>query len=108
MFGENIPELEETFKRDKITGINAEEVTREAQEAIYRIIRKGDRMTADSARNLIPTTLFNEKRYSLTETGRFTLNRKLNIIERIANSYLAEDIFSSEGELLYEKGMFIT
>lgn len=28
MFGENIPELEETFKRDKITGINAEEVTR--------------------------------------------------------------------------------
>ncbi|TPE57558.1 DNA-directed RNA polymerase subunit beta [[Mycoplasma] falconis] len=107
MFG-YVPELEETFKKDKIVGDVKEAVTREAQETIYRLIRKGDRMTAESARNLIPSILFNEKRYNLTETGRFTLNRKLNIIERITNSYLAESIFSQEtGELLYKKGDFI-
>ncbi|AWX69727.1 DNA-directed RNA polymerase subunit beta [[Mycoplasma] anseris] len=107
MFG-RIPELKETFKKDKIFNESHEDTVREAQEAIYRLIRKGDRMTAESARNLIPSTLFNEKRYNLTETGRFTLNRKLNVIERISNSYLAEDIYASNGELMYEKNTFIT
>ncbi|CRH48587.1 DNA-directed RNA polymerase subunit beta [Chlamydia trachomatis] len=65
-------------------------------------------MTAESARNLIPSTLFNEKRYSLTETGRFTLNRKLNIAERLVNTYLAENIISMEGEVKYQKGLLIT
>ncbi|AXE60912.1 DNA-directed RNA polymerase subunit beta [[Mycoplasma] phocae] len=107
MFG-SVPELEETIKRDKVTGLDTESMIAEAQETIYRLIRKGDRMTAESARNLIPSTLFNEKRYNLSETGRFTLNRKLNVMERIVNSYLAENIYSNEGELLYEKGLFIT
>ncbi|AWX42760.1 DNA-directed RNA polymerase subunit beta [Metamycoplasma cloacale] len=107
MFG-RVPELKETFKKDKIFTESHEETVREAQEAIYRLIRKGDRMTAESARNLIPSTLFNEKRYNLTETGRFTLNRKLNIIERITNSYLAEPLYGNDGTVLYEKGMYIT
>ncbi|WP_412031412.1 DNA-directed RNA polymerase subunit beta [Metamycoplasma buccale] len=106
MFGK-VPELKETFKKDKIIGETPEETIREAQEAIYRLIRKGDRMTPESAKNLIPSTLFNEKRYNLTETGRFTLNRKLNVMERIANSYLAQDIFSINGDLLYQKNEFI-
>lgn len=107
MFGKP-EELKETFKKDKIYSENTEEITKEAQEAIYRLIRKGDRMTPEGVRNLIPLTLFNEKRYNLTQTGRFTLNRKLNVIERILNSYLADDIRSSRGEILYEKNTFIT
>lgn len=107
MFGQS-KELEETFKKDKILGETAEDTIREAQETIYRLIRKGDRMTADSARNLIPSILFNAKRYNLSETGRFTLNRKLNVIERIANSYLAEDLLTKTGEVKYEKDTFIT
>ena len=87
--------------------LNIEKITQEAQEAIYRLIRKGDRMTAESVKNLIPLTLFNARRYNLTETGRFTLNRKLNVIERILNSYLACDLYSKDGELLHEKGKFI-
>lgn len=107
MFGD-IPELNETLRKDKTVGTTDEEITRDAQETIYRLIRKGDRMTAESARNLIPSTLFNEKRYSLTETGRFTLNRKLNIAERLVNTYLAENIISMEGEVKYQKGLLIT
>ena len=108
MFGKNNV-LKETFKRDKIyvEDGNIEKITQEAQEAIYRLIRKGDRMTAESVKNLIPLTLFNARRYNLTETGRFTLNRKLNVIERILNSYLACDLYSKDGELLHEKGKFI-
>ncbi|RMA77557.1 DNA-directed RNA polymerase subunit beta [Metamycoplasma subdolum] len=107
IFGK-IPELVETFKRDKVSGSDKEEITRDAQEVIYRLIRKGDRMTAEGAKNLIPSTLFNEKRYSLTETGRFTLNRKLNVIERIANSYLAQDIISKDGKVLYKAKTYVT
>ncbi|MBN4089554.1 DNA-directed RNA polymerase subunit beta [Mycoplasma enhydrae] len=107
MFGD-IQLLNETLRKDKTSGTTNEEITKDAQETIYRLIRKGDRMTAESVRNLIPQTLFNEKRYSLTETGRFTLNRKLNIAERLSNSYLAENLIDKEGEVKYEKGLFIT
>ncbi|PZW01589.1 DNA-directed RNA polymerase subunit beta [Metamycoplasma auris] len=106
MFGE-VPELNETLKRDKTLGNSDEEITRDAQETIYRLIRKGDRMTAESARNLIPLTLFNEKRYSLTETGRFTLNRKLDIGERLVNTYLAEDLLDRDGVVRYNRGLLI-
>ncbi|SYV89760.1 DNA-directed RNA polymerase subunit beta, partial [Metamycoplasma alkalescens] len=106
MFGE-IPELNETLKKDKTIGVTDEEITKDSQETIYRLIRRGDRMTAESARNLIPLTLFNEKRYSLTETGRFTLNRKLNIGERLVNTYLAEDILDQNGKIKYQKGLLV-
>ncbi|MBU4690850.1 DNA-directed RNA polymerase subunit beta [Mycoplasma zalophi] len=112
LFG-NSDVLLETFRRDKVKDPDMEINQRLARELIYRLIRRGDRLTEESCRNLLPNILFNEKRYDLTRTGRFTLNRKLNVIDRISNTYLAEDIHSAanedgEIEVLYKAGTFIT
>ncbi|QJG67104.1 DNA-directed RNA polymerase subunit beta [Mycoplasma phocoenae] len=111
LFG-NHDVLLETFKRDKIEQGSYDSIER-AQDILYRLLRRGDRITSESLRNLLPSLIFNEKRYDLTKTGRFTINRKLSVIDRISNTYLAKDIFSAPNEdgeidLLYKKGLFIT
>ncbi|MBN3534582.1 DNA-directed RNA polymerase subunit beta [Mycoplasma procyoni] len=82
--------------------------SKENLESIYRIIRKGDRITDEAVANLIPTTLFNERRYNLSRTGRYMLNRKLNLVERILETYLAQDLVTKQGEVLYAKGTLVT
>ncbi|WP_438341261.1 DNA-directed RNA polymerase subunit beta [Mycoplasma sp. 3341] len=111
LFGTN-DVLAETLRKDKVKEDDREEAIRLSQEQIYRIIRRGDRMTDDSVRNLLPNVLFNEKRYDLAITGRFTINRKLSVIDRIVNSYLAQDLIKTDEDgvvsVVYKKGTFIT
>ena len=47
---------------------------------------------------------FDYRRYDLTKAGRYKLNKKLNIIDRMENNMLAADLYSAEGKLLYKKG----
>ncbi|CAM9125200.1 DNA-directed RNA polymerase subunit beta [Mycoplasma todarodis] len=91
-----------TFAKDKFT------TEQEALEGLHRVIRKGDRITEESKKNLISNLLFNDKRYNLSRTGRYMLNRKLNLVERLRNSILAENIVSSNGVVLYKAGTSIT
>ncbi|UVD81920.1 DNA-directed RNA polymerase subunit beta [Mycoplasma iguanae] len=102
LFG-NSRVLNETLKKDK----NAD--MRECQKAIYRIIRKGDRLTDEAVENLIPVTLFNERRYNLSKTGRYMINRKLNLIQRIEGRFLAEDLVdANSNKVLFKTGTHIT
>ncbi|WP_027123666.1 DNA-directed RNA polymerase subunit beta [Mesomycoplasma molare] len=94
--------LEESLRKEKTFS------TKENSELIYRIIRRGDRITEEAINNLIPLTLFNDRRYNLSKTGRYMINRKLNLVERILETYLAEDLISKEGQVLYKKETFIT
>lgn len=104
LFG-NSEALEETIKKDKF------KTQEECIEALYQIIRKGDRVTAESTTNLFPNLLFNERRYNLSKTGRYTINRKLNLQNRIFNKILAEDLIAiketgnyKEGQVVFKKG----
>ncbi len=90
--------LENTFAKDK----NATED--EALEALHRVIRKGDRITEESKRNLISNLLFNTRRYNLSKTGRFMLSRKLNLVERLTGTILAEDLKTKAGKVVFSKG----
>ncbi len=94
--------IEKTFAKDK----HATE--EEALEALHRVIRRGDRITDESKRNLIANLLFNTRRYSLSKTGRFMLNRKLNLVDRITNTFLAQDLTSKSEKVLFKKGTQIT
>jgi len=54
--------------------------THDADEAlldIYRKMRPGDPATHDSARNLLNSIFFDNRRYDLGRVGRYKLNRKL-------------------------------
>ena len=97
--------LEETLKKGKF------KTQEECIEALYQIIRKGDRVTAESTTNLFPNLLFNNRRYNLSKTGRYTINRKLNLQNRIFDKILAEDLVAGkeneeyqEGQVIFKKG----
>ncbi|WKX02355.1 DNA-directed RNA polymerase subunit beta [Candidatus Mycoplasma mahonii] len=98
-FGD-VPIITESILKDK-------DVTEEdCLEKMHRIIRKGDRITADSKKNLFPNIFFNPRRYDLSQTGRYMLNRKLNLVERITDTILAADIKIAD-KVLYKAGTVI-
>ncbi len=89
--------MQETLKKDK-------KVTEdECLEQLHGILRRGDRITAESKKNLFPNILFNRRRYNLSETGRYTLNRKLNLVERLSGTILAKDLLVAK-KPLYKAG----
>ncbi|MGZ9762673.1 DNA-directed RNA polymerase subunit beta [Mycoplasma sp. 5912] len=109
LFGKN-ELLVETLKKDKILGneeYNQQEIIDFSQEEIFKTIRKGDRETAEAKKSLLPSMLFDKKRYNLSVTGRYMLNKKLSLVDRITKTYLAEDLKTKNGEILLSKGSFI-
>ncbi|MEG1494983.1 MAG: DNA-directed RNA polymerase subunit beta [Bacilli bacterium] len=88
----------------------AKDSTRNTDEAlieIYEKLRPGEPATLDSSKNQIITRFFDEFRYDLARVGRYKFNRKLNVVDRLLNQTLAEDI-KVDGEVLVEKNTLIT
>ena len=95
---------------DFITNTIAKDSTRNTDEAlieIYEKLRPGEPATLDSSKNQIITRFFDEFRYDLAKVGRYKFNIKLNVLERVLNQTLAEDI-KVDGEVVVEKGTVIT
>ena len=61
----------------------------------------------DSSKNQIITRFFDEFRYDLARVGRYKFNRKLNVVDRLLNQKIAEDIIV-DGNKVVEKGTVIT
>ncbi|QKT05544.1 DNA-directed RNA polymerase subunit beta [Mycoplasma sp. OR1901] len=109
LFGET-DLLRETLKKDKILSnseLTQEQIIELTQEEIFKTIRKGDRDTIEAKKSLLPSMLFDKRRYNLSKTGRYMLNKKLSLVDRITNTYLAEDIKDKDGLVLFDKGTFI-
>ena len=88
----------------------AKDATKNLDEAlieIYEKLRPGEPATLDSSKNHIITRFFDEFRYDLAKVGRYKFNRKLNIVDRLLNQTLAEDIVV-EGETKFAKGTVVT
>ena len=88
----------------------AKDATKNLDEAlieIYEKLRPGEPATLDSSKNHIITRFFDEFRYDLAKVGRYKFNRKLNIVDRLLNQTLAEDIVVDE-EIKYNKGTVVT
>ncbi|MBQ6323812.1 MAG: DNA-directed RNA polymerase subunit beta [Bacilli bacterium] len=81
--------------------------TDEALIEIYEKLRPGEPATLDSSKNQIITRFFDEFRYDLSKVGRYKFNRKLNVIDRLLNQTLAEDV-KIDGKVVLEKGTVIT
>ena len=88
----------------------AKDATKNLDEAlieIYEKLRPGEPATLDSSKNHIITRFFDEFRYDLAKVGRYKFNRKLNIVDRLLNQTLAEDIVV-DGETKFAKGTVVT
>ena len=87
----------------------AKDSTRNTDEAlieIYEKLRPGEPATLDSSKNQIITRFFDEFRYDLARVGRYKFNRKLNVMDRLLNQTIAEDI-NVDGEVVVEKGTLV-
>ncbi|QHS23933.1 DNA-directed RNA polymerase subunit beta [Virgibacillus sp. MSP4-1] len=72
---------------------------------IYERLRPGEPPTLESAKSLLISRFFDPKRYDLARVGRYKMNKKLHIKNRLFNQTLAETIVDEEtGEVIGRKG----
>ncbi|WP_190279391.1 DNA-directed RNA polymerase subunit beta [Ornithinibacillus gellani] len=98
LLGEN-EYLTNTLEKDNT------ETTEKALLEIYERLRPGEPPTVDNAKSLLISRFFDPKRYDLAHVGRYKMNKKLNIKNRLFNQVLAESVVDPEtGEVLAQKG----
>jgi len=82
--------------------------TEKALIEIYERLRPGEPPTLDNAKSLLVARFFDPKRYDLANVGRYKINKKLHIKNRLFNQRLAEDLIDvSTGEIVAEKGQLV-
>ena len=81
--------------------------TDEALIEIYEKLRPGEPTTLDSSKNQLITRFFDNFRYDLAKVGRYKFNKKLNVLDRLLNNVLAEDIIV-DGEVICSAGTKVT
>src|SRR5690625_1979120 len=102
LIGEN-EFLKKTLEKDNT------ESTEEALIEIYERLRPGEPPTVENAKSLLYSRFFDPRRYDLAYVGRYKINKKLNIQNRLFNQVLAETLVDEEtGEVLAQKGDKLT
>ncbi|MFD2115011.1 DNA-directed RNA polymerase subunit beta [Paenibacillus yanchengensis] len=82
--------------------------TEKALIEIYERLRPGEPPTLDNAKSLLIARFFDPKRYDLANVGRYKINKKLHIKNRLFNQQLAETLVDpSTGEIIAESGQMI-
>lgn len=82
--------------------------TEKALIEIYERLRPGEPPTLDNARSLLVARFFDPKRYDLANVGRYKINKKLHIKNRLFNQRLAETLVDPEtGEIIAEAGQVL-
>ncbi|MFS0689609.1 DNA-directed RNA polymerase subunit beta [Sporosarcina sp. 179-K 8C2 HS] len=84
------------------------ETSEKALLEIYERLRPGEPPTLDSAKSLLYSRFFDPKRYDLANVGRYKMNKKLHLQNRLFNQTVAETLADPEtGEILLEKDQMI-
>ncbi|EFV74186.1 DNA-directed RNA polymerase subunit beta [Bacillus sp. 2_A_57_CT2] len=82
------------------------ESTEKALLEIYERLRPGEPPTVENAKSLLVSRFFDPKRYDLANVGRYKINKKLHIKNRLFGQKLAETLVDPEtGEIIAEKGV---
>jgi len=93
------PSIKATLEKDNT------ESEAEALIEIYKRLRPGEPPTEESARGLFETLFHDPKRYDLARVGRYKVNKKLRLTERLLNRVAADNIADPEtGELIVRAG----
>ncbi|QHX36296.1 DNA-directed RNA polymerase subunit beta [Spiroplasma sp. BIUS-1] len=96
-----------SYELDTLTGDIEIDYENQVQE-IYKKIRQGETATADGASKYLYGLLFDKRKYDLTKAGRFKLQQKLSVKNRLIGRVLAEDIVDVKGKVAFAKGTEIT
>lgn len=102
LFGEE-PKILATIDKD------ASKSYEEGLIEIYKRIRPGEPPTVESSESLLRSMFFDPKRYDLAKVGRYKVNKKLALRNRIKGEILAENVVDAEtGEILAEAGQEVS
>ncbi|MHC0039214.1 DNA-directed RNA polymerase subunit beta [Pseudoneobacillus sp. C159] len=94
--------LRNTLDKDNTEG------TEKALLEIYERLRPGEPPTVENAKSLLVSRFFDPKRYDLASVGRYKINKKLHIKNRLFGQRVAENLVDPEtGEILVEKGAIL-
>lgn len=97
LIGEN-EYLRNTLEKDNT------ESTEKALIEIYERLRPGEPPTVENAKSLLVSRFFDPKRYDLANVGRYKINKKLHIKNRLFGQRIAETLVDPEtGEIIVEK-----
>jgi len=95
------------FIRNTLDKDNTDSVEKALIE-IYERLRPGEPPTLENAKSLLVARFFDPKRYDLASVGRYKINKKLNIKNRLFNQRLAETLVDpATGEIIAEAGQVI-
>ncbi|RHW33891.1 DNA-directed RNA polymerase subunit beta [Neobacillus notoginsengisoli] len=94
--------LRNTLEKDNTDSIE------KALLEIYERLRPGEPPTVENAKSLLVSRFFDPKRYDLASVGRYKINKKLHIKNRLFGSRLAEALVDPEtGEIIAEAGTLL-
>ncbi|MGL4523429.1 MAG: DNA-directed RNA polymerase subunit beta [Bacilli bacterium] len=71
---------------------------------IYERLRPGEPPTVENAKNLLYTRFFDPKRYDLANVGRYKINKKLHMKNRLLGQVLGQHIVDANGEIIESDG----
>lgn len=95
------------YIRNTLEKDNTESVEKALLE-IYERLRPGEPPTVENAKSLLESRFFDPKRYDLANVGRYKMNKKLHIKNRLFGQVLAETLADPEtGEIIAEKGTLL-
>jgi len=75
---------------------------------IYGKLRPGEPIDDDDVARQIKTRFFVHRNYDLGPAGRYKINEKLGIYDRLLGRKVAQDLISADGEVVIEKNTLIT
>ncbi|GIN22835.1 MAG TPA: DNA-directed RNA polymerase subunit beta [Bacillus bacterium] len=95
------------YLRNTLEKDNTENVEKALLE-IYERLRPGEPPTVENAKSLLISRFFDPKRYDLANVGRYKINKKLHIKNRLFGQRLAQTLADPEtGEVIAEKGTLL-
>ncbi|MDP5276873.1 DNA-directed RNA polymerase subunit beta [Chengkuizengella axinellae] len=98
---------EDEYIRNTLDKDNTENTDKALLE-IYERLRPGEPPTVENAKSLLISRFFDPRRYDLANVGRYKINKKLHIKDRLFNQRLAESLIDQEtGEIIAEAGQVV-
>jgi DNA-directed RNA polymerase subunit beta len=80
----------------------------EALKEIYGRLRPGEPFTEANARVMAESLYFSTRKYDLADVGRYKMNQKLRLDDRILGKIAAETILDSKGSVIINAGEPVT
>lgn len=109
-FGTDHKLLELFAENEYIRNTMERDTTQSQEEALielYKRLRPGEPPTAEGARTLFESLFSDPKRYDLAAVGRYKINNKLMLRDRIVGQELAQDLLGADGKLIASAGSYI-